>query len=443
MPQLSVRNLGKAYKRYSRKSGRMREWFGAPAQHELRWVLQDVNFDVEPGDAIGIVGDNGAGKSTLLKLITGTIQPTTGSVHIAGSISALLELGIGFHPDFTGRQNIYMTGSIAGLPPDRVSALMAEIVEFAQIGDYLDQPVRTYSSGMQVRLAFSLATVVRPDILIVDEALSVGDIFFQQKCFERIRGFRDAGTTLFFVTHSLPTVYALCSRAIYLENGRVVMDGEPKTVIDFYQAKAVEKATSNAGALEIVKSPEPIGNAPVDKAPQPALAAEAPAQIESALGTPGAGSYFSEGASIDAVRLLDERGVPAQVFSSAGTVTVEIVGRFERQIDDPHFGFQVRDRFGEALFMTTTHGQGRQVGAVGPGDSRMVRFQFRPSLAAGQYTITAGLANRGRFDGSFEEALVRHHDVTSFTVIDPADAARWNGIINLRPTVEVTTGKAR
>ncbi len=442
MPQLSVRNLGKAYKRYSRKSGRMREWFGASRQHELRWVLQDVSFDVEPGDAIGIVGDNGAGKSTLLKLITGTIQPTTGSVHIAGTISALLELGIGFHPDFTGRQNAYMTGSIAGLPPDRVSALMPEIVEFAQIGDYLDQPVRTYSSGMQVRLAFSLATVVRPDILIVDEALSVGDIYFQQKCFERIRGFRDAGTTLFFVTHSLATVYALCSRAIYLENGRVVMDGEPKEVIDFYQARVVEKATSNAGALEIVKAPETAKEAAPD-APQPGRADEAASPVDPAPSPPGAGSYFSEGTSIDAVRLLDERGMPAQVFSSASTVTVEIVGRFQRHVEDPHFGFQVRDRFGEALFMTTTHGQGRQVGAVDPGESRVVRFRFQPLLHAGQYTVTAGLANRGRFDGSFEEALVRHHDVASFTVIDPVDAARWSGIINLRPTVEVAAGKAR
>ena len=203
MGHLSVRGLGKAYRQYAQKSGRLAEWVGLGRRHELKWVLRDISFDVAPGEAVGIVGANGAGKSTLLKLITGTIRPTTGAYEAGGRIAALLELGIGFHPDFTGRQNVYMAGHILGIPAGRIDALMAEIEAFAEIGDNIDNPVRTYSSGMQVRLAFSVATAVRPDILVIDEALSVGDAYFQHKSFDRIRAFRDEGTTLLFV--SAPT----------------------------------------------------------------------------------------------------------------------------------------------------------------------------------------------------------------------------------------------
>jgi lipopolysaccharide transport system ATP-binding protein len=187
-------------------------------------VLRNVSFEIEPGESVGIVGSNGAGKSTLLKLIAGTTQPTSGTVETMGTLSALLELGVGFHPDFTGRENVYMAGSIRGLSPDRIASLMAEVADFAEIGDYLDQPVRTYSSGMHVRLAFSIATVIRPDILIVDEALSVGDIYFQQKCFDRIRAFRDAGTTLLFVSHSLDGVCAVLARDLS-RRGVLQIDG--------------------------------------------------------------------------------------------------------------------------------------------------------------------------------------------------------------------------
>ncbi len=181
MGYLHVRNLGKAYKRYPAKWGRLAEWVGLGAHHDLNWVVRDVSFDVAPGEAIGIVGANGAGKSTLLKMIAGTIRPTTGAFESGGRVAALLELGIGFHPEFTGRQNVYMAGHILGIPAERIGSLMEAINAFAEIGDYMDQPVRTYSSGMHVRLAFSVATAVRPDILIVDEALSVGDAYFQHK----------------------------------------------------------------------------------------------------------------------------------------------------------------------------------------------------------------------------------------------------------------------
>jgi lipopolysaccharide transport system ATP-binding protein len=296
---------------------------------------------------------------------------------------------------------------------------MAEVAGFAEIGDYLDQPVRTYSSGMQVRLAFSIATVIRPDILIVDEALSVGDIYFQQKCFDRIRGFRDAGTTLLFVSHSLSTVYSLCSRAIYLEGGVLQLDGTAKEAIDLYQARVV--AMSHKGAEEVVVV------APSE--PSPGRASTAPGSTT--------GSYSTEGVTIRTVRLLDGTGRNVGVFFGDQEMTIEIVGAFDKAVDDPHFGFQVRDRLGQPLFMTTTHGLGARVGAVQPGETRTIRFRFRPGIAPGEYTVTAGIANRGRFDGSFEESLVRHQDVAAFTVVEPTNAKRWAGMINLQPTVEV------
>src|SRR6185312_5029872 len=239
MGHIRVRNIGKAYKRYPHKWGRLAEWAGAGNHHRLKWILRDLSFDVAPGEAVGVIGFNGAGKSTLLKIISGTTRPTTGSVEVGGRIAALLELGIGFHPDFTGRQNAYMAGQLRGVGTDDFDALMRGIEEFAGIGDYIDQPLRVYSSGMAVRLAFSVATAVRPDILIVDEALAVGDVLFQQKCFDRIREFRDAGTTLLFVSHSMPSVHSLCDRALLLHEGRTVIDGSVKESIDLFNALAV------------------------------------------------------------------------------------------------------------------------------------------------------------------------------------------------------------
>src|SRR5699024_10609618 len=241
---LHVRNVSKIYKRYPHKWARLNEWITSQKRHEGLWVLRNIHFDVAPGEAVGIIGINGAGKSTLLKIITGTTQPTTGTVEVGGRIAALLELGMGFHPDFTGRQNVYMAGQLAGLSSAQITTLMPEIESFAEIGDYLDQPVRVYSSGMQVRLAFSVATCIRPDVLIVDEALSVGDAYFQHKSFNRIREFREQGTTLLIVSHDRGAIQSLCDRAILLDQGAVIKDGAPEEVMDFYNALIAEKENS-------------------------------------------------------------------------------------------------------------------------------------------------------------------------------------------------------
>ncbi|EHC7968982.1 ABC transporter ATP-binding protein, partial [Escherichia coli] len=217
---------------------------GKAILHSKKWVLRNISFTINPGESVGIVGVNGAGKSTLLKLLTGTTQPTEGTIQICGRVAALLELGMGFHPDFTGRQNVYMSGLMMGLSREQISHLMPEIESFADIGNYIDQPVRIYSSGMQMRLAFSVATAYRPDILIVDEALSVGDSRFQAKCFSRIAEFKKAGTTLLLVSHSASDIVRHCDRAIFLKNGSIELDGSSRDVTNRYMDELFGKTNS-------------------------------------------------------------------------------------------------------------------------------------------------------------------------------------------------------
>ncbi len=240
--KLAVENLGKSYRKWDGEWRRIISWFfPSISSFQEGWVLRGVNFNINHGEAVGIVGQNGAGKSTLLKLITGTIQPTEGKVGINGRVSAILELGMGFNPDMTGRQNAKHSAGLMGYSPAEIDNVMPNIEDFAEIGDYFDQPVRTYSSGMQMRVAFSVATAFKPDLLIVDEALSVGDNYFQHKSFDRIRRFKEMGVSILFVTHSMADIRSLCDRAILLDSGRLLIDGLPDEVVDYYNAFMARK----------------------------------------------------------------------------------------------------------------------------------------------------------------------------------------------------------
>lgn len=444
MEHIRVRNLGKAYKRYSHKWGRFAEWVGAGVHHEPKWALREIAFDVTAGEAVGIIGFNGAGKSTLLKIIAGTTRATTGSVDVGGQVAALLELGLGFHPDFTGRENAFMAGQLQGMHAGDLATLMPAIEEFADIGDYIDQPLRTYSSGMQVRLAFSVATAVRPDILIVDEALAVGDVLFQQKCFDRIRAFRDSGTTLLFVSHAMSSVHSLCDRVLLLHEGRMAIDGSAKEAIDLFNALAIRARERDPRALTIAGDPWHHPAARIDDGGSSSSAGDeaARARIVDEI-EPGTGSFGSEGASILAVRLIcEDRDVEA--FVSESTVTLEIVVRFDGAYDDPHVGFQIRNARGEAVFMTNTHCMGMRLDAVGPRDEVAVSFRFRAALAPGDYSVTTGIANGGLLEGFFREALSRTQDVRKFTVLKNRSSILWSGTYNIAPvcTVERSVASA-
>ena len=431
MSVIQVNSIGKHYKRYPNRWSRLAEWLGSKnSRHEKHWVLRDVSFDVRAGESIGIIGHNGAGKSTLLKLITGTTQPSTGSATVTGRVAALLELGMGFHPDFAGRQNAYMSGQLLGYSNEEIAARMHDIEAFAEIGDYIDQPVRTYSSGMQVRLAFSVATFIRPDVLIVDEALSVGDVFFQQKCFERIRLFREAGTTLLFVSHALGTIYALCDRAILLDHGRLVCDADPKTVVDLYQRRELEQMNARASTTANPMLPAAGPAEPPDVTGQDS--GEAPSQM------PALEPDFATGlAEICSVALLCD-GTPTAAVVSDAEITLRIAVTAHADIEDPHIGFQIRNARGEPIFMTNSYCMGKTLGALSRGAGLVAEYTMKCNLAPGDYTVTAGVANGGHGEIHFREALARRHGVAKFTVVLNRLGIRWAGVCNLQPQLCVS-----
>lgn len=238
-----VDNISKAYYPKRSRGEILKSWFlpFVKADKKPKWAVKNISFKVQKGESVGIVGMNGAGKSTLLKIITGVTAPTAGSVHYNGRVVALLELGMGLHQEFSGRDNIMFAGQLIGISPDELRHLHDEIISFSELGDFIDEPVRTYSSGMQMRLAFSIATAVRPDVLIVDEALSVGDTYFQQKSFARIRRFKEQGTTLLFVSHDKTAVLTLCDRAVLLNKGEIVLNDEPSVVMDYYNSLIAQR----------------------------------------------------------------------------------------------------------------------------------------------------------------------------------------------------------
>ncbi len=362
MGTITVSQLGKAYKHYPTRWSRLAEWLipGSRPRHTMKWVLQDISFTVKAGEAVGIVGINGAGKSTLLKMITGTTQPTAGTVSVTGRVAAMLELGMGFHPDFTGRQNAIMAGQLLGYSVEEINRLMPEIETFAEIGDYIDEPVRVYSSGMQMRLAFSVATAHRPDILIVDEALSVGDAYFQHKSFARIREYSKLGTTLLIVSHDKGAVQGICDRAVLLNAGRLAMEGEPEAVMDYYNAMLAEREN------ETVRQEAAAGG-----------------KVKTISGT-------GEATIVDAV-LQNAQGEPVEVVNVGQPVTIKVVAHINAPIPELVLGYMIKDRLGQPVFGTNTHHLKQQDEGVRAGETIVYKFHFAANLGVGTYSVAVAL----------------------------------------------------
>lgn len=357
---LTVSHVGKAYKRYPNKWVRAWEWLSGRTTHEKTWVLKDIDFSVKPGEAVGIIGVNGAGKSTLLKIITGTTQPTTGSVQSSGRVAALLELGMGFHPDFTGRQNVFMAGQLLGLSQAEIAEHMPAIEAFAEIGDYVDRPVRLYSSGMQMRLAFSVATAVRPDLLIVDEALSVGDAYFQHKSFDRIREFREMGTSLLIVSHDRSAIQGLCDRAILLEQGTVRMDGHPESVMDYYNALIAERENATITIKHL-----------------------ADGRVQT---TSGSGE-----ARVIALDLLNAGGDVVEFVNVGESVTLRAQIVLYADLTDLVFGYLIKDRLGQEIFGTNTHHLKFALKDLKKGERITLSMSFPANFGGGSYSVSTAL----------------------------------------------------
>lgn len=373
MSLLTVSGLGKAYRSYSTEWKRVARWFYMPAHpSDEHWVLRNINFSIGPGEAVGIVGENGAGKSTLLKMITGTLQPTEGSVGVNGKVAAILELGMGFSPELTGRQNAHHAAGLMGYSAASVEQAMPDIQAFAEIGDYFDEPVRTYSSGMQMRVAFAVATAFRPDILIVDEALSVGDAYFQHKSFARIREFQELGTSLLIVSHDRGAIQALCNRAILLERGRVASDGRPEEVMDFYNALIAQKENST---LELKRLDD--------------------GALQTSSGT-------GEVVTME-IALLDSQQRAVEFVDVGEMVTLRVRAQANEDIPRLVFGYGIRNRLGQVIYGTNTDLASCAMLGVKKGEELVFEARFAANLGQGSYSVqTAFVSTDSHLENNYE-----------------------------------------
>lgn len=361
-PILTVDGIGKAFRSYGHEFRRILSWFniGGSDPNET-WVLSDINFSIGPGEAVGIVGRNGAGKSTLLKMIAGTLRPSSGQVHVDGRISAILELGMGFNPEMTGRRNVYSAAGMMGFDRAAIDGVLDGIIEFCELGSYFDEPIRVYSSGMQMRLAFAIATAFRPDILIIDEALAVGDSYFQHKSNKRIREFRDAGTSLILVSHEKAALLSLCDRALLLHEGQLMHDGTPEAVFDLYNALI-------SGA-----DPETIETRPI---------ADGRLQIQSGSGE----------ATFSSIQLVDESGAEIDTAAIGQSITLKVEINVLQDIDVLVLGFSIKDRLGVVLYGSNTHYLGGGAENIKAGEALQIDVTFPVHFAEGSYSISLALA---------------------------------------------------
>ena len=433
---ISVRDLSKVYRLYDRSTDRLKE-----ALHPLKkkyhrefHALKDVSFDVRRGETVGIVGRNGAGKSTLLQLICGTLSRTSGEVVVHGKISPLLALGVGFSPEYTGRENVYLNAAILGLSSEEIDARCEQIAEFAGIGDFMDQPVRIYSSGMRVRIAFAVAIHVSADILVVDEALAVGDEVFQRKCFGHIEQFRRGGGTILFVSHSAGMVVDLCDRAVLLDRGEQLLSGSPKTVVAAYHkmlhAPRQRQEEIRNSLLASEDDESAALSALVDEG-----ASEAPeSQTDEAAFDPNLKpestvTYESQGALICNARIATPDGRPANVLTKDREYVYSYDIEFDTDAYGVRWGTAVKSTRGVQFGELQSHVPGRGVEHIRSGQIVRAGFPFRCALIPGTYYMNAGVV--GIVDG-METYLHRVIDVVMFKVL-PVPGLPASGLVDLRP----------
>jgi lipopolysaccharide transport system ATP-binding protein len=409
---VQISHLSKVYRIYNRPWRRLVEWVIGEPQHQEFWALRDVSLQVPRGVALGVVGPNGAGKSTLLKILSGVTHPTSGEVIAEGRVTALLELGTGFHPEFTGRQNIFLNGRLLGYSERDIQVRVGEIISFSELGEFIDRPVRTYSSGMYMRLGFSIAQSLNPDVLVIDEIFAVGDAHFQQKCTQRIREFKEQGTTILFVSHDPGAVKSLCDEAVLLHRGEVVDYGRPDEVLDYYNA-LVAREHGEAGHLAISRRP-------------------AGSEMRQRSGT------FE--AAITELCLLDAARQEVKAVVAGDLVTLRMRVSFLTDIEEPTVGILLRDRLGNDVYGTNTYNLHLPTGDFRAGDELELEWQFGMDIGPGQYTITAAVHTE---DVHLSRCFDWADAMGSFQVLPRTDY-HFIGAAHLRPkvTMRCTKGTA-
>ena len=401
---ISVQDVTKIYRLYDKPIDRLLEAMSITKKtyHKKFFALDKISFEIEKGTTVGIIGTNGSGKSTILKIITGVLNPSSGSVEVDGNISALLELGAGFNMDYTGIENIYMNGTMMGFSREEMEKKLPEILEFADIGDFVHQPVKTYSSGMFVRLAFALAINVEPEILIVDEALSVGDVFFQAKCYKKMEEIRQKGTTILMVTHDMGSVIKYCDKVILLNRGSFVAEGKAGEIVDLYK-----KILANRFEIE-----EEVEE---DKLPVEANVANTGKLMKESLSiNPSVTEYGDGRAKIYDLGLIDSKGEISNLLIKGEEFTIKERIRFFADIKQPIFTYTIKDKKGTELSGTNTMFELTDIEEVHAGDSYDVEFRQKMNLQGGEYLISMSCTG---FESGQHVVYHRLYDVASITVI--------------------------
>ncbi len=411
---IEVNHVKKIYKLYNRNIDRVKEAFGfrRKANYKLHYALNDVNIQIRQGETVGIIGTNGSGKSTILKIITGVLNPTEGEVHVNGRISALLELGAGFNMEYSGLENVYLNGTMMGFSEKEIDQKLPAILEFADIGDYVYQPVKTYSSGMFVRLAFAVAINIEPEILIVDEALSVGDVFFQAKCYHKFEEFKQQGKTILFVSHDLNSITKYCDRVYLLNKGDVLGEGSPREMIDVYKRVLV-------GQYEIPEKEQDPGGLTKTGAGHSGLEDEI--QADSGEGaSAGQGQnpqlleYGDMRARIEEFYLTDQNGVRTTAILKGNEFTLHMKVRIYEHLPEPIFAFSIKNIMGMEITGTNTMLEKAFLENVEPGQVKEVTFTQRMNLQGGDYLLSLGVTG---FNEENFEVYHRLYDVLNITVV--------------------------
>lgn len=421
MNAIQLEHVTKAYRLYHHPGDRLKEALhpGRKKYHQDFCALQDINLAIQPGETIGIIGRNGSGKSTLLKLIAGILTPTAGTVAARGKVAALLELGAGFNPELTGLENFYFNGILLGHTRWEMEARRAAVIAFADIGDYMDQPVKHYSSGMFVRLAFAVAIQVDPDILIVDEALAVGDLNFQARCFRKLDEFRSAGKTVLLVTHALDSVLRYCSRTVVLDKGRLIAAADSKQAVDIYK----QLMANCYDAAPVAGSAPVAGLAPVAGSP-----ANGPAPL---VGNPDALVYGAGHAEIVEYGLFDGHGHPARILQHGQRFSIRMKVRFHAAVREPIFAFTIKDLKGMELTGTNTQFKQVPTGSYGQDDSVSVEFTQVLNAQSGRYALSLGCTG---YEG---DTMVVYHRLYDILLFETASATPMVGCYDLDSAIRI------
>ena len=400
---LSVQNICKTYLDYESNIKRFASWFSKNKEEKnVKTVLKDVSFDVGAGEVVGLIGQNGAGKSTLLKIISRTLKPSSGRVTSGAKISSILELGMGFHGDLTGRQNAYQSCSLMGYSKEQIDEIIAYIEDFAEIGEYFDYPVRIYSSGMQMRLAFSVVTANRPDILIIDEALSVGDVYFQHKSFDKIKEFKSLGTTLIIVSHDSGAIKSICDRVILLEKGKILKDGEPEAVLDYYNALISKKQDVQISQITLQngKTATISGN---------------------------------KKACIKNVEILDATGKKIQNLEVGKKIKLKVTVQANENLPSLVLGYQIKNRFSQVVYGTNTYHLKQALKNLKKGEEYDFSFEFDANLGVGSFSVTIALHDS---DNHLQNNYEWRDNAIIFNVVN-FSKPDFVGLAYLEPSLEI------